>query len=308
MNEEITNKRMNALVHNLVNHYSLDGIPAILDKIKAFGFRYATHAGITWSISDVTVPEQKDKLVKEGLAAVQKERENYENGLLTEEERKRMTIEIWGKVSSELRKYVVSTLDPQGPVHNMITSGARGSAVQLHQMAGMKGLITNPRGEIIEFPITSSLKEGLTPIEYFISTHGARKGLADTALNTARAGYLTRRLFDVAHDVVILEHDCGTKEGVTIRRSRLSAPAITNQISRNFKNIRASRFFTNKFLKIATVSTSGILYSLPGRRRKVFFSFKNSSIFFFRQDSFFFCLKLFMSFGGSVLSRHRLNN
>jgi DNA-directed RNA polymerase subunit beta' len=157
-------------------------------------------------------------LVKEGRAAVQKERENYENGLLTDEERKRMTIEIWGKVSTELRKHVLGTLDEQGPVHNMITSGARGSAVQLHQMAGMKGLITNPRGEIIEFPITSSLKEGLTPIEYFISTHGARKGLADTALNTARAGYLTRRLFDVAHDVVVLEDDCGTKEGVTIAR------------------------------------------------------------------------------------------
>ncbi|MBI5456290.1 DNA-directed RNA polymerase subunit beta' [Candidatus Kaiserbacteria bacterium] len=218
MNEEITNKRMLALVHNLANHYSLDGIPAILDKIKAFGFRYATHAGITWAISDVTVPAAKEKLVKEGRAAVAKERENYENGLLTDEERKRMTIEIWGKVSSELRKHVLETLDSQGPVHNMITSGARGSAVQLHQMVGMKGLITNPRGEIIEFPITSSLKEGLTPIEYFISTHGARKGLADTALNTARAGYLTRRLFDVAHDVVILEDDCGTKEGVTILR------------------------------------------------------------------------------------------
>ncbi|TSC85507.1 MAG: DNA-directed RNA polymerase subunit beta' [Parcubacteria group bacterium Gr01-1014_8] len=218
MNEEITNKRMSALVHNLVNHYSLDGIPAILDKIKAFGFRYATHAGITWSISDVTIPEAKEQLVKDGLAAVTKERENYENGLLTDDERKRMTIEIWGKVSTDLRKHVLETLDPQGPVHNMITSGARGSAVQLHQMVGMKGLITNPRGEIIEFPITSSLKEGLTPIEYFISTHGARKGLADTALNTARAGYLTRRLFDVAHDVVTLEDDCGTKEGVVIRR------------------------------------------------------------------------------------------
>jgi DNA-directed RNA polymerase subunit beta' len=100
----------------------------------------------------------------------------------------------------------------------MITSGARGSVVQLHQMAGMKGLITNPRGEIIEFPIISSYKEGLTPIEYFISTHGARKGLADTALNTARAGYLTRRLFDVSHDVVVLEEDCGTKEGIVINR------------------------------------------------------------------------------------------
>ena len=218
VNEEITNKRMQALVQNLVTHYSLDGIPAILDKIKAFGFRYATHAGITWSLSDVTVPAIKEELVEKGRERAAKEQENFSNGLLTEQERRRMTIEIWDKVSGELRKHVVESLDRQGPVHDMIQSGARGSIVQLHQMAGMKGLITNPRGEIIEFPITSSLKEGLTSIEYFISTHGARKGLADTALNTARAGYLTRRLFDVAHDVVVLEEDCGTKEGVTIRR------------------------------------------------------------------------------------------
>jgi len=218
MNEEITNKRMGALVHNLVTHYSLDGIPKILDAIKKFGFRYATYAGITWSISDVVVPSVKQEMLDAGFAAVAKEEESFENGLLTEDERRRSTIEIWGKVSGDLRKHVVDALDKQGPVHDMITSGARGSVVQLHQMVGMKGLITNPRGEIIEFPITSSLKEGLTPIEYFISTHGARKGLADTALNTARAGYLTRRLFDVAHDVVILENDCGTKDGVQILR------------------------------------------------------------------------------------------
>jgi len=217
-NDEITNKKMGTLVHTLVTHYSLDGIPAILDKIKAFGFKYATHAGITWSISDVKVPEIKQSLIDAAKKAVVQERENYENGLLTDEERRRATIEIWGKTSGELRKHVLEALDPTGPVHNMITSGARGSAVQLHQMAGMKGLITNPRGEVIEFPIISSLKEGLTPIEYFTSTHGARKGLADTALNTARAGYLTRRLFDVAHDVVVLEHDCGVKDGLIIPR------------------------------------------------------------------------------------------
>ncbi|MBI5644573.1 DNA-directed RNA polymerase subunit beta' [Candidatus Kaiserbacteria bacterium] len=218
INEEITNKRMQRLVQDLVEHYSLDGIPAILDKIKAFGFRYATHAGITWSISDVVVPKIKEEMLQRAHDAAAKEQDNFNNGLLTEEERRRMTIEIWGKISNDLRKHVIEMLDKQGPVHDMITSGARGSVVQLHQMVGMKGLITNPRGEIIEFPITSSLKEGLTPIEYFISTHGARKGLADTALNTARAGYLTRRLFDVAHDVVVLEDDCGTREGVTIRR------------------------------------------------------------------------------------------
>ncbi len=218
LNEEITNKRMSALVQNLVTHYQLDGIPKILDAIKKFGFRYATYAGITWAISDVVIPEVKEEMVKAGREQAAKELDNYNQGLLTEDERRRMTIEIWGRVSGELRKHVVEALDNTGPVHDMITSGARGSVVQLHQMVGMKGLITNPRGEIIEFPITSSLKEGLTPIEYFISTHGARKGLADTALNTARAGYLTRRLFDVAHDVVVLEEDCGTKEGVLIPR------------------------------------------------------------------------------------------
>ncbi len=218
LNEEMTNKRMSALVQNLVTHYSLDGIPKIIDKIKAFGFRYATHAGITWSISDVVVPKIKHEMIAKGREDAAREREHYLEGLLTEDERRLSTVEIWGKVSGELRKHVVDALDAKGPVHDMITSGARGSVVQLHQMAGMKGLITNPRGEIIEFPITSSLKEGLTPIEYFISTHGARKGLADTALNTARAGYLTRRLFDVAHDVVVLEHDCGTKDGLTIVR------------------------------------------------------------------------------------------
>lgn len=247
-NDEITNKKMGALVHTLVTHYNLDGIPAILDKIKAFGFRYATHAGITWSISDVKVPEVKDQLVNEAKAAVLKERENYENGLLTDDERRRATIEIWGKASGELRKHVVEALDKTGPVHNMITSGARGSVVQLHQMAGMKGLITNPRGEVIEFPIVSSLKEGLTPIEYFTSTHGARKGLADTALNTARAGYLTRRLFDVAHDVVVLEDDCGTKEGVIIPRP------TKEQLGGSFGDRLAGRVLAEE------ISAGGVIY------------------------------------------------
>ena len=218
INDEITNKGMQKLVQDLVTHYSLDGIPKILDAIKKFGFRYATHAGITWSISDIVIPQEKEALVQEGREQAAKQLESYNQGLLTEDERRRATIDIWAKTSGDLRKHVVGALDNTGPVHDMITSGARGSVVQLHQMVGMKGLITNPRGEIIEFPITSSLKEGLTPIEYFISTHGARKGLADTALNTARAGYLTRRLFDVAHDVVVLEADCGTKEGVIINR------------------------------------------------------------------------------------------
>lgn len=218
INDEINKKRMSALIRDLVRHYKLDGIPAILDKIKAFGFRYATVAGITWSASDVPFLKEKAAIVAAGREEEAKEREHFENGLLTDEERRARVTSLWTDVSDRIKSALVKELNPITSVHNMIISGARGSTAQLHQMAGMKGLITNPRGEIIEFPITSSMKEGLTPIEYFISTHGARKGLADTALNTARAGYLTRRLFDVAHDVVVLEDDCGTKEGVAIIR------------------------------------------------------------------------------------------
>ncbi|HEY4519713.1 MAG TPA: DNA-directed RNA polymerase subunit beta' [Candidatus Paceibacterota bacterium] len=218
INEEISKKRMSRLIRELVHHYSLDGIPKILDRIKEFGFKYATHAGITWSVTDIAIPKEKDGIVREGQEAVAREWENYNGGLLTDSERRRRVLEIWAGVSDKVKSLLTGGLDPKSSVHNMIISGARGSVVQLHQMAGMKGLITNPRGEIIEFPIISSMKEGLTPVEYFISTHGARKGLADTALNTARAGYLTRRLFDVAHDVVVLEEDCGTKMGVTIMR------------------------------------------------------------------------------------------
>jgi DNA-directed RNA polymerase subunit beta' len=166
---------------------------------------------------------QKEAIVKEGQDAVSELWKQYNEGLLTEDERRRLAIETWTGVSDRVRKILVDSLIPTSPVHNMITSGARGSAGQLHQMAGMKGLITNPRGEVIEFPILASMKEGLSPIEYFISTHGARKGSADTALNTAKAGYLTRRLFDVAQDVIILEEDCGTKDGIVLKRPEATA-------------------------------------------------------------------------------------
>lgn len=218
INEEMTKKRMAGVVQQLVKKYSLEGIPKIIDAIKRFGFEYATKAGITFSYDDALVPEGKDALVKEGQDAIEELWKQYNEGLLTEEERRRLSIETWTGVSDKIKKMALETLTPTSPVHNMVTSGARGSPAQLHQMVGMKGLITNPRGEIIDFPILASMKEGLSPIEYFISTHGARKGMSDTALNTAKAGYLTRRLFDVGQDVIILEEDCGTKEGVTITR------------------------------------------------------------------------------------------
>jgi len=218
INEEITKKRMGRLISELVALYSLDAIPPILDKIKNFGFKYATHSGITWSIADVIIPKEKGEIVKDGQEAVDALWEQYNGGMLTQDERRRLSIEIWSSVKDKIQSLVEEGLEATSSVHNMIVSGARGSLPQLTQMAGMKGLVANPRSEIIEFPILASMKEGMTPTEYFVSTHGARKGMADTALNTAKAGYLTRKLFDVAQDVIVQERDCKTKEHVKITR------------------------------------------------------------------------------------------
>jgi DNA-directed RNA polymerase subunit beta' len=172
-------------------------------------------------------PERKARIVDAAQKKSDEVVKHWQDGLLSEEERYRMNIEIWHAAKSEVEKLMPATLPQNGPVLDMLKSGARGSVAQVTQMAGMKGLIASPTGEAIEFPITKSMKEGLSPIEYFITTHGSRKGLSDTALNTAKAGYLTRRLFDVAQDVVIGEEDCGTKEGLTINASlhRASAPS-----------------------------------------------------------------------------------
>jgi DNA-directed RNA polymerase subunit beta' len=218
INEEITSKRVSTLVADLVRHYSLDGLPKILDKIKAFGFKYSTVAGTTFSFSDIRIPKDKKAIVEESKETVAKIWEQYNEGLLTADERYRQVIRVWEETKSRVQDKVIEALDPKSPVSDMIVSKARGSVGQLVQMVGMKGLISNPRGDVLEFPILSNMKEGLSPLEYFISTHGSRKGLADTALNTARAGYLTRRLFDVAQDVIVLEDDCGTKNSVLLPR------------------------------------------------------------------------------------------
>lgn len=227
INEEINNKRMMSLVDDLIKVYGLERIPDIINKIKSFGFRYATHAGITWSIDDLHVPKEKQKIVTAAKEKHQKITDQFNEGLLSEEERKRMIIEIWMNAKAEIEKHIPDSIEENGSVYDMWHSGARGSTGNFTQMAGMKGLITNPRGETIPFPIIASMKEGLTPIEYFITTHGARKGLADTALQTARAGYLTRRLFDVAQDAIITEEDCGTKEGIQIHRTSSSGIEVS---------------------------------------------------------------------------------
>ncbi|OGD68182.1 DNA-directed RNA polymerase subunit beta' [Candidatus Campbellbacteria bacterium RIFCSPLOWO2_02_FULL_35_11] len=219
INEEMTKKSMSNLIDDLIDKYGVARIPAIMDKIKNFGFKYVTTAGITWGIDDIVVPEGKGPIIKDAQKKSANVWAQYDEGLLSEGERRRANIEIWHAAKGDIEKLIPDSLDPNGSVHDMWKSGARGSLGNLTQMVGMKGLIQNTLGETIEFPIISSSKEGLTPIEYFITTHGSRKGLADTALNTAKAGYLTRRLFDVAQDVVINTEDCGTKEAIVIKKA-----------------------------------------------------------------------------------------
>ncbi|OHA21732.1 MAG: DNA-directed RNA polymerase subunit beta' [Candidatus Taylorbacteria bacterium RIFCSPHIGHO2_01_FULL_51_15] len=240
MNDEVKHKTMMSLMDDLVKRYGLDAIPDIIDKVKGFGFRYATHSGITWSISDVRVPEGKAAVVEKARAEEEQVIAQYKEGLLSADEKLRAVIEIWLAAKNEVEKLIPDALEKNGPVYDMWQSGARGSLSQITQMSGMKGLIQNTQGETIGFPIVASMKEGLTPIEYFITTHGARKGLSDTALNTAKAGYLTRRLFDVAQDAIISEDDCGEKEGITIQKE--SASGIEVSLSKAIKG----RFITKE--------------------------------------------------------------
>ncbi|MDR3546754.1 MAG: DNA-directed RNA polymerase subunit beta' [Candidatus Pacebacteria bacterium] len=224
VNDAITSKVLGAIMSDCIVRYGLDAVPGIVNKIKKFGFEYATKSGVSWSLDDVSVPEGKGAVIDATRTKVAKIESDYKDGLLSEEEKRRMVIEVWHAAKTEVEKLVAGALDPMGSVADMVRSGARGSIGNLTQMAGMKGLIQNTAGETIEVPIVSSMTEGLNPVEYFMSSHGARKGLTDTALGTARAGYLTRRLFDTAQDSIITEKDCGTKRGITI--NRVSASGI----------------------------------------------------------------------------------
>ncbi len=190
------------------------------DAIKALGFEYATLSGVTISVYDLTVPEEKANILGDATNEVSEIERQYRRGLLTEEEQYNRTIEIWSRARDTVSKAVASKLDPYGPISVMAKSGAsKGGFGPIAQLSGMRGLMADPAGRIIPLPIRSNLREGLTALEYFISTHGSRKGLADTALRTADAGYLTRRLVDTVQDIIVNAHDCGTRTGIWIRRS-----------------------------------------------------------------------------------------
>ncbi len=203
-----------------------------LDAIKDLGFHYATLSGTTVSINDVIVPENKYEIVGKAQDEVDELHRLYEQGFISEDEQYNKTIDIWSKASDEVTTAMQSSQNPLNPVFMMATSGARGSIAQVKQLGGMRGLMSDPSGRILEIPVKASLKEGLTVLEYFISTHGARKGLADTALRTADSGYLTRRLVDVAQDVIIREEDCGTTAGIMVSDIRVGKEIIEPLVDR----------------------------------------------------------------------------
>ena len=233
INKEIDRKKLTATIDDMITRYGIEKIPGILDRVKTFGFKYTTHSGTTWGIDDLIIPKGKTEVISKAKTHSDLIVTQFNDGLLTEEERIRKNIEIWHKAKTDVEKLIPATLNKMGSVYDMFISGARGSIAQMTQMAGMKGLISSTSGETIEFPILSCSKEGLTPIEYFITTHGSRKGLTDTALNTAKAGYLTRKLFVVAQDVMVTEDDCGTKNFITIKKQ--TASGIEIPISKNIR-------------------------------------------------------------------------
>jgi len=238
-NETMDSKTMKKMINKIIDIYGNAAV-VTLDKIKALGFKFATRSGITWGMDDLTVPTEKPALIAEAEKKIKEVEKYYEKGLLSRSEKTSQVIEIWKKVKNEIEKLVPKAISNTSPVFSIVDSGSRGSWSQPVQMAGMKGLVANPAGEIIELAIKNSFKEGFDVLEYFISTHGARKGTADTALRTSTSGYLTRRLVDVAHDVIINAEDCGDKEGITVYKKD------ANEINQDFVHKIFSRISMEK--------------------------------------------------------------
>src|SRR5437588_7792195 len=212
LNRTLSKKELGDFIGTLVDEYGAHAVAVVLDTIKDLGFHYGTKAGVTISKNDVVIPPEKEKILGDYEERVSKVEQAYEHGLITEGERHESIVNIWTEATDTVADAMIENLNELNPIYMMANSGARGSFAQLRQLAGMRGLMANPKGEIIERPIKANFMEGLSVLEYFISTHGARKGLADTALRTADSGYLTRRLVDVSQDVIIREENCKTDD------------------------------------------------------------------------------------------------
>jgi DNA-directed RNA polymerase subunit beta' len=217
VNYEVSKKQLSVIVNELAETYPKVEVAAALDALKDVGFYWATRSGVTIAIEDVIAPPNKPAILANYEKRAEKVQLDYERGLITDDERRQDLIEIWTHATTDVAQDMEAAFPETNPVWMMVNSGARGNNAQVRQIAGMRGLVSNPKGETIPRPITSSFREGLTVVEYFISTHGARKGLADTALRTADSGYLTRRLVDVAQDVIVREEDCGTDRSLPMR-------------------------------------------------------------------------------------------
>jgi len=228
-NQPIDKSVLKQVVTECAKLLSNEEMAVVMDDLKEMGFRYATKSGTTIAMSDIEVPAVKPKLLAEAEKKAALIESQYNRGLITEDERYNGVVDVWMETTDKVADATSASLDPHGGVYMMSTSGAKGNVTQIRQMAGMRGMMVNPSGRIIDFPIKSSFSEGLSVLEYFISTHGARKGLADTALRTSESGYLTRRLVDVSHDVIVLDEDCGTTDGIWINerdKSEMLPPLI----------------------------------------------------------------------------------
>jgi len=214
VNYQVAKKQLSGLVNDLAERYPKVQVAATLDALKEYGFHWATRSGVTIAIADVVTPPGKQEILEGYEGKADRVQKQYERGVITDDERRQELIEIWGQATGEISRAMEANFPKTNPVYMLIDSGAGGNMMQIRQLAGMRGLVANPKGEIIPRPIKTNFREGLTVLEYFISTHGARKGLADTALRTADSGYLTRRLVDVSQDVIVREEDCGTDRGI----------------------------------------------------------------------------------------------
>lgn len=229
-NADMTKKMIKNIVSDCYDKTDLATTAELADQIKRIGFKFATKSGISLSISDFQSPKEKDKLIEDSNQVIAQITKQYRKGLITDHERYLHTVKVWAKTKTEISELMTNSINPEGSVFAMVNSGARGNWGQVTQIAGMKGLVANPAGKTIELPIKSNFKEGFQPLEYFIATHGGRKGKSDTALKTAGAGYLTRRLVDAVQDVVIREEDCGTTECNIITRKE------SEKIGESFEN------------------------------------------------------------------------
>jgi DNA-directed RNA polymerase subunit beta' len=258
VNHHVMKGELSALVDICVHQFPRSQVGTILDNLKHLGFHYATRAGVTIGVDDVTTPQAKRKILDDYEKRALKVENQYHRGIITDDERRQELIEIWTEATDKVKEAMESEFTIRNPIYMMANSGARGNIMQIRQIAGMRGLVANPKGEIIPRPIKANFREGLSVLEYFISTHGARKGLADTALRTADSGYLTRRLVDVSQEVIIREEDCGTDKGIPVQVTvetpsgeRAASPFVDTRV---FGRVLAEDVRVNR-AKVATAGT-----------------------------------------------------